>query len=109
MTAFAQYPYAALQSVGSNLNSISEQVESDSKGAVDVDGLGGDQSDIAGAIGDFRDEWKYSVDKLGENIGNFGDLSKQIGEMAGGLDQALADAMRVGGGAAPGGPGGIPV
>ncbi|MTD15257.1 hypothetical protein GIS00_15045 [Nakamurella sp. YIM 132087] len=96
MTDYAKYPYATLQSLGSNLTGISETVSSSSKGSYDVSGLSGDQGDISNALGDFRDEWEASVDKLGESIGGYGELTTQIGDMSQGLDQALADAMNPG-------------
>ncbi|SDO77633.1 hypothetical protein SAMN04515671_1965 [Nakamurella panacisegetis] len=101
-TPHAQYPYAALQSVGANLRGISEQIGSKSKGAFDIAGLTQDQSRINDAIGHFRSEWEASVKKLGENIGGFGELSTQIGTIAAQTDEELAKAMRPGGSA--GGP-----
>ena len=101
-TPFAQYPYAALQAVGTNLGGISEQIGSKSKGAFEILGFTEDQSRINDALGHFRSEWEASVKKLGENIGGFGDLSTQIGIIAAQTDEELARAMR------PGGSGGGP-
>ena len=104
MSDFAQYPYTALQSVGSNLGNISDQIGSKSKNAFEVDGFTQDQSRINDALGHFRSEWEASVKKLGDNIGGFGDTSTQIGAMAAQTDTELAKAMRPGGsGAAHGG------
>lgn len=105
-TPYAHYPYERLQAVGTSLGMISDQVGSRSRGAAEVEGLTADQDRINAALGAFRDEWHESVKKLGESIRQFGILSGQIGAMAGGLDQALAAAMRVGGAATPGGRGG---
>ena len=102
-TPFAQYPYAALQTVGTNLGEISEQIGSKSKGAFEIIGLTEDQSRINDALGHFRSEWEASVKKLGENIGGFGDLSTQIGTIAAQTDEELAKAMRPGGSGSGGG------
>jgi hypothetical protein len=97
MTSYAKYPYATLLSVGSKLGTISDQLDSNDKGASSVNGLSGDQQSIADGIDDFRDEWGESIKKLKGNIGNFGTLSIQIGKMVGGADAELAKAMRPGG------------
>lgn len=96
MTAYAKYPYATLLSVGRQLTSISDELNSHDKGASDVHGLSEDQQSISDGIGDFRDEWDASISKLKENIGNFGTLSTQIGTMVGDADAELAKAMRPG-------------
>jgi hypothetical protein len=96
MTDYAQYPTEVLITVGGNLNDISDTLSSSSKGAYEILGFSADQSPINDALGDFKSEWDASVKKLGENIGDFGDLSKQIGQMAADTDQALADAMHPG-------------
>lgn len=100
MTDFAQYPFQALQAVGSSLTTISEQISSQSKNAFEVLGLTPDQSRIDEALGHFRSEWEASLKKLGENIGGFGDTSTQIGTMSGQFDAELATALQPGG--APG-------
>jgi len=106
MTTYAQYPYATLQQLGGTLTGISDTLSQSNKGAADVNGLGADQQRIADAISGFRSEWEQSIRELGENIGNLGELSNQIGQMVGGFDQAVADALRPGGGGSPSGPGG---
>ena len=106
MTDYAQYPYEALQAVGSNLTTISEQISSQSKNAFEVLGFTADQSRINDALGHFRSEWEASLNKLGENIGGFGDTSTQIGTMSGEFDAQLASSMNPGGGSSgPTGPG----
>jgi len=97
VTVYAKYPYATLLSVGGQLGTISEQLDSKDKGASSVDGLSGDQQSIADGIGDFRDEWGESIKKLKENIGNFGELSTQIGTMVASADTELAKAMSTSG------------
>ncbi len=97
MTDFAQYPYEALQAVGSSLATISEQISTKSKNAFEVVGFTPDQSRIDEALGHFRSEWETSLTKLGENIGGFGDVSTQIGTMSGQFDATLATAMNPGG------------
>ena len=96
MTAYAQYPVDELQTVGGNLKTIADKLNSSSRGADDVDGLAGDQSRIQDAVHGFRSEWKASVDKLKENIGTIGDVSQQIGQLAGSTDDQLAKAMSPG-------------
>jgi hypothetical protein len=106
MSEYAQYPYEALQSVGSNLADISDQIGSKSKNAFEILGLTADQDRINGALGHFRSEWEASVKKLGENIGGFGETSTQIGTLAAQTDSGLATAMNPGGsGAGPSGGG----
>lgn len=101
MTDFAQYPYAALQAVGTSLGTISEQIGSKSKNAFEVEGFTSDQSRINDALGDFRSEWEASVKKLGDNIGGFGETSTQIGTIAAQTDVELAKAMSPGGSGGP--------
>lgn len=97
MTDYAQYPYEALQAVGSSLTTISEQISTKSKNAFEVLGFTPDQSRINEALGHFRSEWEASLTKLGENIGGFGDTSTQIGTMSGEFDATLASSMKPGG------------
>jgi hypothetical protein len=103
MTDYAQYPHEVLTALGGNLTTISDTLGSSSKGSYEIIGFTPDQSPINDALGDFKSEWDASVKKLGENIGDFGDLSKQIGQMAAETDQALAQAMSTGGSAPTGG------
>lgn len=102
MTDFAQYPYEALQAVGTGLTTISEQISTSSRNAFEVVGFTPDQSRIDEALGHFRTEWEASLNKLGENIGGFGDTSTQIGTMIGQFDATLAASMKPG--SAPAGP-----
>lgn len=103
MSDYAQYPYEALKSVGSNLANISDQIGSKSKNAFEISGLTSDQDRINSALGHFRSEWEASVKKLGDNIGGLGQTSTQIGTLAAATDTGLARAMNPGGGA-PAGP-----
>lgn len=109
MTDFAQYPYEALQAVGSSLTTISEQISTQSKNAFEVLGFTPDQSRIDEALGHFRSEWEASLTKLGENIGGFGDTSTQIGTVSGQFDAALAASMKPGGASAGSSPAHGPV
>jgi hypothetical protein len=102
MSDYAQYPYEALQAVGTNLADIADRIGSSSKDAFEIAGFTTDQDRINQALADFRDEWKESVQKLGENIGGFGDISRQIGTMTAEFDAELARSMRPAAGAAPG-------
>jgi hypothetical protein len=106
MTPYAKYPYATLQSVGGKLTTISDSLSQSNKGASDVNGLSDDQHRIHDAINDYRDEWEQSVRKLGENIGNLGDLSTQVGQMVGQFDDAVAKAIKPGGDGGGSGSGG---
>ena len=59
-------PYDTLISIGTELKTVSDGITGDKRAAYDVDGLDDPaQHDISSAIGDFRDEWKASVEKLG--------------------------------------------
>lgn len=97
MSDFAQYPFEELQAVGRSLTAIAEQISGQSKLAFEVEGLTADQARIAEALGHFRSEWQASLNKLGENIGSFGDMSTQIGTMSGQFDAELATMLRPGG------------
>lgn len=92
--SYVKYPYATLSWIGTALTSVQSDLGHHDHAAYSVDGLSDHQSKIRSAIGDFRDEWKYSVDKLGENIGNFGQISSQIGAMVGQFDEKAAEALR---------------
>jgi hypothetical protein len=97
MSDFAQYPYEALEAVGSNLSAISEKLGDNTRSAFEIIGLSADQDRIYSALGNFQREWEASVTKLGENIGSFGDTSTQIGVMAGQFDAEVARSMSPGG------------
>ena len=104
-TPNAQYPHETLTQIGSKLTGIHQTLDSDDKGAKNVDGLSGDQNDINDKIGDFRDEWEASIKKLKENIGTLGTLSGNIGTMVAGFDSDLAKGLKPGGGSGGGGGG----
>lgn len=106
MSDFAQYPYQALQAVGSNLTTISDQIGSKSKNAFEILGFTSDQDRINGALGHFRSEWEASVKKLGDNISGFGETSTQIGTMSAQFDEQLASSMNPGGAGGATGTGG---
>ncbi|MEU7755972.1 hypothetical protein [Micromonospora sp. NPDC049171] len=91
---YVQYPYATLVSLGGNLTTLADQLETDHRGVVDCDGLTDDHSDIQGAISDFRDEWKTSLLELMNNIGEWGGLSSAIGKMVSDFDTQTAAALR---------------
>ncbi|MFF5055889.1 hypothetical protein ACFY1S_22175 [Micromonospora sp. NPDC000663] len=91
---YVQYPYATLVSLGGNLTTLSDQLQTDHRGVVDCAGLTDDHSDIQGAISDFRDEWKTSLLELMNNIGEWGGLSSAIGKMVSDFDTQTAAALR---------------
>lgn len=93
MSSYAKIPYATLTSIGGTLTGVHDTLDSGDKGAHEVDGLSGDQSDINSAIGDFRGEWDASVKRIKENIGGLGGLSKDIGAGVGGFDADVAKSM----------------
>lgn len=91
---YAQFPYAVLSQLGTNLDGLSSGLTNSQRGAEDCNGLGNDgQSKIQDAIGDFRDTWKSSVQKLVEEIGEWGGLSKAIGDMVAQFDAQTAAAL----------------
>lgn len=92
--SYARYPYATLGWIGQALTSVHSDLGHHDHGAYSVDGLTDYQSKIHGAIDGFRDEWKASVTKLGDNIGDFGDISSKISTMVGEFDEKAAKAMR---------------
>lgn len=92
---YVQYPYATLISLGNNLTTISDKLKEGGPGAQDCHGLDrADHGNIQSAIEGFRDEWKTSLTTLTENIGAWGGLSKQIGQMVADFDGQLANALR---------------
>jgi hypothetical protein len=92
--SYVQFPYTTLNWIGQALTSVHSDLGHHDHAAYSVDGLSDHQSHIHSAIDGFRNEWKYSVDKLGENIGSFGELSSQIGTMVGQFDEKAGEAMR---------------
>jgi hypothetical protein len=91
---YVQYPYATLESLGTNLQNVSTRLTEKEHGASGCDGLGGgDQHRIQDAIDHFRDEWKTSFRKLNEDIDNWGGLSKAIGDMVSQFDAQVAQAL----------------
>lgn len=91
---YVQYPYATLVSLGANLTSLADQLESDHRGVVDCAGLADEHSDIQNAISDFRSEWKTSLLELLTNIGKWGEISAAIGKMVSDFDHQTAAALR---------------
>ncbi|MFD7653966.1 hypothetical protein ACFV4N_08305 [Actinosynnema sp. NPDC059797] len=92
---YVQYPYATLISLGNNLTTISDKLKEGDRGAQDCHGLdNADHGRIQSAIEDFRSEWKTSLKTLLEDIGTWGGLSKQIGQMVADFDGQLANALR---------------
>ncbi|MBM7086468.1 hypothetical protein ACN267_04090 [Micromonospora sp. WMMD734] len=91
---YVQYPYATLVSLGGNLTTLGDQLETDHRGVVDCAGLTGDHADIQSSISDFRDEWKTSLLELMNNIGEWGGLSSAIGKMVADFDNQVATALR---------------
>lgn len=91
---YVQFPYVVLAQLGQDLNDVASRLTSKEHGAADCGGLGSDgQSRIQDAIGDFRDEWKTSINSLTEDIGNWGGLSKAIGDMVQQFDAQAAQAL----------------
>lgn len=91
---YVQYPYETLSQLGTNLVHVSEQLGQKQHGAANCHGLSGDgQGKIQDAIEHFRHEWKTSFKKLNEDIGNWGGLSKAIGDMVAQFDTQLAEAL----------------
>lgn len=94
---YVQYPYATLISLGNNLTSVSDRLGGEHRGAQDVHGLdAAEQGRIQDAVEGFRDEWKTSLLELMSNIGQWGGLSKTIGQMVNDFDTQLATALRPG-------------
>jgi hypothetical protein len=91
---YVQFPYETLSQLGSNLNDVGSRLQAKQHGADSCEGLGGDGQDkIQQAIENFRDEWKTSIGKLVEDIGNWGGLSKAIGDMVQQFDAQAAQAL----------------
>jgi hypothetical protein len=91
---YVQFPYEALVSLGQNLSTLSEKLQSDHRGAEDCNGLSPDQDEIQHAIEDFRKEWKTSLLELMNNVGKSGGLAEGIGKMVADFDAQTAAALR---------------
>jgi len=99
---YVQFPYGVLSQLGTNLNDLSSRLTEKQHGAADCDGLGSDgQEKIQGEIERFRDEWKTSMNSLIEDVGNWGGLSKAIGDMVQQFDAQAAQALAPQGGTTP--------
>lgn len=94
--SYVQFPYSTLSWIGESLTSVQQDLGHHDHGAYSVDGLSAHQSRIHSAVDGFRDEWKESVQKLGQNIGSFGRISSQIGQLVGEFDEQAAKALRPG-------------
>ncbi|HEX5493619.1 MAG TPA: hypothetical protein VFX70_03470 [Mycobacteriales bacterium] len=91
---YVQFPYVVLTQLGRDLSDVGSRLSSKQHGATDCGGLGSDgQSRIQDAIGSFRDEWKTSISSLTEDIGNWGGLSKAIGDMVQQFDAQVGQAL----------------
>ncbi|MGC9668864.1 hypothetical protein ACNTMW_20185 [Planosporangium sp. 12N6] len=95
---YVQFPYETLVSLGQNLQTLSDKLQGDHRGAADVAGLTDDHAEISNAISDFRDEWKSSLLELMTNIGTWGGLSEAIGKLVADFDAQTAAALRPDGG-----------
>jgi hypothetical protein len=97
---YVQFPYEVLSRLGTNLDDISSRLRAKQHGADDCGGLGSDGQDrIQREIDHFRDEWKTSIRNLTEDIGDWGGLSKAIGDMVRQFDAQAAQALTPPGGA----------
>lgn len=91
---YVQFPYEVLSQLGNNLSDVSSRLGEKQHGANGCDGLGsGGQDKIQHEIEHFRSEWKTSIGKLIEDIGNWGGLSKAIGDMVQQFDAQAAQAL----------------
>ncbi len=91
---YVQFPYATLVSLGTDLQNVGDKLSEKQHGANSCDGLGSDdQQKIQDALDDFRDEWKTAFGKLTEDIGNWGGLSKAIGDMVSQFDAETGKAL----------------
>jgi hypothetical protein len=93
---YVQFPTLLLIELGQKLNSIDHKLESNQHGAVDCGGLDNESNSAENSIHHFRGEWKTSISKLTEDIGNWGGLSKAIGDMVEQFDTAAASALSPG-------------
>lgn len=97
--SYVQYPYEVLSQLGQNLVDVGTKLSEKQRGAQAVDGLGSDgQSRIQDSINDFRHTWKASAAKLIGEIGDWGGLSKAIGDMVSQFDAQVASQLNPSGG-----------
>ena len=81
-----------LQTLAGQLKSVGKTVTSARQG---LDGLGKGQTgdgDLADAVHDFTDKWKYSLKKIGENAEQVGDKVGEAAKTYSDTDQAIANA-----------------
>jgi hypothetical protein len=99
---YVQFPYEVLSQLGADLDDLGSRLGEKEHGARHCDGLGSDGQDrIQDEIEHFRSEWKTSIDRLVEDIGKWGGLSKAIGDMVQQFDADAAKALAPPGGATP--------
>lgn len=94
---YVQYPYEQLIKLGTELDTLNEELKQDHHGARDVEGLDGeDHANVISAIEGFQDEWNSSLLDLESKLGETGKLTKQIGQLAQQTDSELAAKFRGG-------------
>jgi hypothetical protein len=99
---YVQFPYEVLSKLGADLGDVSSRLQAKQHGADDCAGLGSDGQDrIQHEIEHFRGEWKTSIRNLTQDIGDWGGLSKAIGDMVQQFDSQAARALTPPGGAGP--------
>ena len=98
---YAQFPYAVLIKLGTNLDDVKSTLTDSNRGADNCAGLGSDhQGRIQDAINDFRSTWKTSVHDLIDEVGEWSQKSGGIGTMVQQFDEQTA-AMFWSGGSGP--------
>jgi len=91
---YVQFPYEVLARLGTNLGDLSARLASKQRGANNCVGLGSDGQDrIQQEVENFRSEWKTSINNLIDDIGNWGGLSKAIGDMVQQFDSQAARSL----------------
>lgn len=92
--SYAQFPYAQLVQLGTDLDRLSQELEGDHHGAQDVHGLDEkDHAQIRAAVEGFQDEWKSSLLELIDNIGKTGKLSQAIGTLVQNFDAEMGKGL----------------
>ncbi len=92
---FAQFPHQQLRALGTNVRTLADELGTEKRGAVDVDGL--DEQDhqrVRSAVEGFQDEWDPSLEALLDTLGKTGEMSESIATLVHSTDDQLASGIR---------------
>lgn len=91
---YVQVPIEHLFTVGDGLTTVKEELDGVEKGVATLSGVDlvhGHR--MQSAVSDFFSEWKQSRRTLLENVGNLGDVSKQIAQITSDFDDQISSSL----------------